>query len=105
MHAFAARRLDTAQCSRSVLNMEAPMDDIIAASRVTPDNDMPADIAALLQERGVSRAYSARLAYQQSDYIGWITRARRPDIRQKRLEQMLDELAKGGVYMHMKWNG
>ena len=43
--------------------------------------------------------------YQQNDYIGWITRAKRPETRQKRLDQMLAELQTGGVYMRMTWSG
>jgi uncharacterized protein YdeI (YjbR/CyaY-like superfamily) len=50
-------------------------------------------------------AYFARPPYQQNDYIGWITRAKLESTKQKRLNQMLDELKKGGVYMRMKWNG
>jgi uncharacterized protein YdeI (YjbR/CyaY-like superfamily) len=50
-------------------------------------------------------AYLARPPYQQNDYIGWITRAKLESTKQKRLNQMLDELELGGVYMKMKWNG
>jgi hypothetical protein len=48
-------------------------------------------------------AYRARPAYQQNDYVGWIARSKLPATRAKRLAQMLDELGKGGVYMHMTW--
>lgn len=48
-------------------------------------------------------AYRKRPAYQQNDYIGWITRAKQPATRQKRLAQMFDELARGDVYMKMVW--
>jgi uncharacterized protein YdeI (YjbR/CyaY-like superfamily) len=51
------------------------------------------------------KAYRDRPPYQQNDYVGWITRAKLPATREKRLQQMLDELKAGGVYMHMKWNG
>jgi len=47
-------------------------------------------------------AYTERPAYQQNDYVGWISRAKREETRKKRLQQMLDELEKGGVYMKMK---
>jgi uncharacterized protein YdeI (YjbR/CyaY-like superfamily) len=40
-------------------------------------------------------AYRARPPYRQNDYIGWITRARRAETRQRRLSQMLDELEHG----------
>ena len=66
---------------------------------------MPEDVKTALHKRGVTAAYNARPAYQQNDYIGWIARAKRPETRTKRLNQMLDELESGGVYMRMKWNG
>jgi uncharacterized protein YdeI (YjbR/CyaY-like superfamily) len=47
-------------------------------------------------------AYEARPAYQRNDYLGWLARAKRPDTRSRRLQQMLDELAQGGVYMGMR---
>ncbi|MHB1102230.1 MAG: YdeI/OmpD-associated family protein [Devosia sp.] len=66
---------------------------------------MPHDVEQTLNERGLIQAYNARPAYQQNDYVGWITRAKRTETRRKRLNQMLDELETGGVYMRMKWNG
>lgn len=65
---------------------------------------MPADVRAALTQRGVMAHYKLRPAYQQNDYLAWIGRAVRPATRQKRLEQMLNELERGGVYMNMKWN-
>jgi uncharacterized protein YdeI (YjbR/CyaY-like superfamily) len=66
---------------------------------------MPSEIASALHGHRLMEAYRARPAYQQNDYIGWIKRARRPETRDGRLRQMLDELKAGGVYMRMKWNG
>lgn len=68
-------------------------------------NPMPDDIRAALAGRGLTAAYDARPAYQRNDYLGWIAQAKRPETRQKRLDQMLDELERGGVYMRMTWNG
>jgi uncharacterized protein YdeI (YjbR/CyaY-like superfamily) len=65
---------------------------------------MPDFISAALSAHGLVDAYRSRPDYQQNDYIGWITRAKREETRQKRLKQMLDELANGGVYMNMKWH-
>jgi uncharacterized protein YdeI (YjbR/CyaY-like superfamily) len=48
-------------------------------------------------------AYYERPPYQRNDYIGWINRAKRDETKQKRLNQMLDELEKGNVYMKMEW--
>lgn len=62
---------------------------------------MPEFVESALKKRGLTEAYRERPAYQQNDYLGWINQARRQDTREKRLQQMLDELAKGGVYMKM----
>jgi uncharacterized protein YdeI (YjbR/CyaY-like superfamily) len=63
---------------------------------------MPDIIKQALDEKELMIAYLARPAYQRNDYLGWITRARRPETVQKRLNQMLSELEQGGVYMNMK---
>jgi len=68
-------------------------------------NPMPDDVRSALAERGLTATYEARPDYQKKDYLGWISRAKRPDTRQKRLDQMLDELQRGGVYMNMAWHG
>lgn len=68
-------------------------------------NAMPPDIAAALGARDLQARYDERPDYQRNDYLGWIARAKRPETRQKRIDQMLDELDRGGVYMNMAWNG
>lgn len=70
-----------------------------------PLNPMPDDIARLLSERGLQAAYAARPAYQRNDYLGWIARARQAETRQKRIDQMLDELEAGNAYMRMPYHG
>jgi len=62
---------------------------------------MPSFVREALEERSLMAAYRERPAYQQNDYLGWIKRAKQPDTRKKRLEQMLYELKVGGVYMNM----
>ena len=80
------------------------MDADVDTSRMKRDiYEMPEEIRLALEQRGVMEAYRARPAYQQNDYVGWISRAKLEATRAKRLNQMLDELEKGGVYMHMKW--
>ena len=64
---------------------------------------MPDDIARRLDAAGLSAAYDARPPYQRNDYLGWIARAKRPETREKRIAQMLDELDRDGVYMKMAW--
>lgn len=66
---------------------------------------MPDEIRAILDQSGLSAAYAARPDYQKNDYLGWISRAKREETRLKRLNQMLDELKRGGVYMNMAWRG
>ena len=68
-----------------------------------PRYKMPDFIRQALNERLLMDAYHSRPAYQQNDYIGWITRAKLEATRQKRLNQMLDELEGGRLYMNMQW--
>ncbi|MDO8964426.1 MAG: YdeI/OmpD-associated family protein [Coriobacteriia bacterium] len=64
-------------------------------------NPMPPDVESALAARGLIEAYDARPPYQRNDYLGWIGRAKRPETRQKRIDQMLAELEAGDVYMGM----
>ena len=64
---------------------------------------MPDFIQRALLEQRLLEAYQNRPAYQQNDYIGWITRAKRQATREKRLQQMLEELATGDRYMNMAY--
>lgn len=68
-----------------------------------PIYPVPDIVEQALKERGLLSAYRERPAYQQNDYIGWITRAKRPETKQKRLEQMLYELERGDLYMKMDY--
>ncbi len=70
-----------------------------------PRYPMPDFFRDAINARGLMDAYLARPDYQRNDYIGWINRAKLESTKQKRLNQMLDELERGGVYMKMKWNG
>ncbi len=65
---------------------------------------MPDFILDALIDRRLMDAYRARPHYQQNDYIGWIIRAKQEATRQKRLAQMLDELARGNEYMKMAYH-
>lgn len=66
-----------------------------------PIYPIPEWVSDALRTNGLEQAYLDRPAYQQNDYIGWIQRAKRPETREKRLNQMIDELRCGGVYMKM----
>jgi uncharacterized protein YdeI (YjbR/CyaY-like superfamily) len=63
---------------------------------------MPDYIKQALEENDVASDYELRPAYQKNDYIGWIERAKRPETKEKRLKQMLNELKIGGIYMKMQ---
>lgn len=72
-------------------------------SRLTrPKEPMPAFVREALEQHGLLDAYRERPAYQQNDYLRWINQAKRQETKEKRLQQMLDELRVGGVYMGMK---
>lgn len=64
---------------------------------------MPPDVERRLDRSGLRAAYDERPPYQRNDYLGWINRAKRPATREKRIAQMLDELAGGTHYMKMPW--
>jgi uncharacterized protein YdeI (YjbR/CyaY-like superfamily) len=66
-------------------------------------NPMPAEVEQALAQRGLAEAFARRPPYQQNDYLGWIERAKRAATRQRRLEQMLQELEAGNVYMKMDY--
>ncbi|MCQ0092678.1 hypothetical protein FGD77_13510 [Roseovarius sp. M141] len=66
---------------------------------------MPDDVRAALENSGMRKAYDARPPYQRNDYIGWITKVKAPETRAAHIQQMLDELKHGDVYMKMDWNG
>ena len=66
-----------------------------------PLQPMPDFVREALEAGGLMADYEARPAYQRNDYLSWISRARLPATRTKRLRQMLAELAEGGVYMKM----
>jgi len=68
-----------------------------------PRYPMPEYIRDAIEQNGMMAAYRARPAYQQNDYIGWITRAKRNATRMKRLAQMISELERGNVYMKMDY--
>lgn len=68
-----------------------------------PKNPMPAFVRNALNERGLMAAYHERPAYQQNDYLGWIVSAKLEPTRLRRLNQMLDELQGGNLYMKMAW--
>ena len=64
---------------------------------------MPEDLAEALIKHKVQIQYDQRPPYQRNDYIGWINRAKRPETRQKRIDQTISELKAGNLYMKMKW--
>ena len=70
-----------------------------------PHHPMPEYVKEALLKRGLMEAYRARPPYQRNDYISWITLAKLEPTRQKRLNQMLDELEGGSKYLNMEWHG
>ena len=66
-------------------------------------NPMPAFVRQALAARNLTAAYEVRPPFQRNDYVGWIARARKEETRRRRLEQMLDELEEGDIYLKMRW--
>ena len=65
---------------------------------------MPDYVHDELVKHNLVDTYYNRPPFQRNDYISWITRAKREETRFKRLQQMIDELIDGGLYMKMKYN-
>ena len=68
-----------------------------------PIHPIPDSVLKALKENKLFDEYEARPPYQRNDYIGWITRAKREETKQKRLNQMIDELMRGDSYMKMSY--
>ena len=67
-----------------------------SAARLTRKlQPMPDFVRAALASRRLSGRYDERPAYQRNEYLSWINRAKRQDTKEKRVKQMLDELASG----------
>lgn len=73
--------------------------------RTRTENPMPEFVRHALVERRLMDAYQLRPWYQRNDYLGWIMRAKRDDTVQRRLDQMMDELERGDLYMKMPYKG
>jgi uncharacterized protein YdeI (YjbR/CyaY-like superfamily) len=67
--------------------------------------DMPDFVAEALDVRGLREKYDARPPHQRNDYLLWINKAKQDETKRKRLQQMLEELEDGQVYMRMTWKG
>jgi hypothetical protein len=64
---------------------------------------MPGNVRAALEKRNLMDAYMARPEYQKGDYLKWISLAAGPAAKQKRLDQMLEELEKGNLFKGEAW--
>ena len=64
---------------------------------------MPDDVLNAPEKENLFEAYESRPPYQQNDYVGWISFAKRPETQAARLTQMLDELRRGDRYMKVPY--
>jgi uncharacterized protein YdeI (YjbR/CyaY-like superfamily) len=69
-----------------------------------PRYPIPSFVQKALNENRLTQAYHSRPAYQQNDYIGWITRAKHIETQEKRLNEMLSDLKAGNIYMGMPYH-
>lgn len=65
---------------------------------------MPGQVKGALAKRKLLDAFLERPQYQQDDYLKWISLAAGPTQKQQRLDQMLDEVEKGGVFKGEPWS-
>jgi Bacteriocin-protection, YdeI or OmpD-Associated len=64
---------------------------------------MPGNVRSALAKADLTDAFRARPDYQQNGYLKWIAGAAGPTAKQQRLDQMVDELKKGGLYQGEPW--
>ena len=64
---------------------------------------MPGNVSGALAKNKLMDAFRARPDYQQNDYLKWIATAAGPAAKQQRLDQMIDELQKGGLFKGEAW--
>jgi hypothetical protein len=64
---------------------------------------MPGNVRTALIKRELMDAFRARPTYQQNDYLKWIALGGAVTIKQKRLDQMLEELADGKLFQGAPW--
>ena len=64
---------------------------------------MAGNVRGALAKRNLTDAFRARPDYQQNDYLKWIALAVGPAAKDKRLQQMLEELEKGGLFKGEAW--
>jgi hypothetical protein len=93
----------TAKTKRATAAKAKPKAKSENSKLVRPIEPMPAFVRTALGKRDLLAQYRARPDYQRNDYLRWIAQAKREATQRKRLEQMLDELDRGDVYMNMAW--
>ena len=64
-----------------------------------PIQPMPETIRKALENAGLMDEVLERRPYHLTDYLIWITRAKRKETQYRRLAQLLDVLRRGDVYM------
>jgi len=64
---------------------------------------MPGNVRGALAKKKLVDAFRARPDYQQNEYLKWIATGAGPAAKQQRLDQMLDELEKGGLFKGEPW--
>jgi len=64
---------------------------------------MPGNVKTALSKRTLMDTFRARPDYQQNDYLKWIATAAGPAAKEKRLQQMLDELQQGNLFKGEPW--
>lgn len=75
----------------------------MARTQFSTKQPMPGNVRTALDKRKLMDAYMARPEYQRDDYLKWIATAAGPAAKQKRLDQMLEELDKGGLFKGEPW--
>lgn len=68
-----------------------------------PANPMPELVRIAFYAHALRGTYDARPWYQRNGDLGWINHAKREVTKQKRVNQMLEDLKSGDLSMTMAW--
>lgn len=71
------------------------IDVVIAVETAARSVDVPDDLAAALAEAGIADAFAALAPSHRKEYVRWITEAKRPETRAKRVAEAIPMIRDG----------
>jgi hypothetical protein len=85
------------QATRTAAGVEAgdTVDVVIALDGGERAVDIPDDLAVAMSEAGVADAFSALAPSHRKEYVRWVTEAKKPETRAKRVAEAVPRIGRG----------